>query len=147
MPRLPVCMHFSFVESDCGFFSSCLQGSGMSLGAWESLGCPTIMVERNKVLGLPPPHCSFFLLLLKLSRLLGHHGLCHTQHCPTCPLEQPTQNSVGAAAAWTWVYQNEALTSASLFPDTNVITGPALLSPASPCLGRGLQSHPGLGRL
>lgn len=89
MPGLPVGMHFSFAESDYGFVSSCLQGSGVSLVAWEPLGCPTIMVERNKVLSLPPPPYSFLLLplkmwVLKLSCLLGHHGLCHTQHCPKC---------------------------------------------------------------
>lgn len=50
--------------------------------AWEPLGCPTIMVERNKVLGLPPPPYPFPLLLLKLLCLLGHRGLCYTQHCP-----------------------------------------------------------------
>lgn len=64
----------------------------------------------------------------------------------TYPLEWPTQNRVGAVAAWSWVYQNETLTSASLFADANVITGPAPLSPASSLLERGLQSHPGLGR-
>lgn len=56
----------------------------------------------------------------------------------TYPSEWPTQNRVGAVAAWSWVYQNETLTSASLFADANVITGPAPLSPASPPLERGL---------
>lgn len=89
MPGRPVGMHFSFSESHWGSFSSCLQGSGVSLVAWEPLECPTIMVERNKVLGLPPPPYSVLLLplkrwVLKLSCLLGRHGLCHTQHCPMC---------------------------------------------------------------
>lgn len=93
MPELPVGMRFSFAESHWGFFSSCLQGSGVSLVAWEPLECLTIMVERNKVLGLPPPPYSVLLLplkrwVLKLSCLLGHHGLCHPAlpqvflHCP-----------------------------------------------------------------
>lgn len=66
MPELPVGMHFSFAESDYGFVSSCLQGSGVSLVAWEPLGCPAIMVGRSKVLSLPPPPYSFLLLLLKM---------------------------------------------------------------------------------
>lgn len=119
MPGLPVGMHFSFAESDSGFVSSCLQGSGVSLVAWELLGCPTIMVERNKVLSLPLPPYSFLLLrlkmwVLKLSYLLGHRGLCHTQHCSYLKLGLPEWD--------TDLYQS------------------------SPCLERGLQSHPGLGR-
>lgn len=78
MPELPVGMHFSFAESDCGLFSR----------KWSVLG--SVVIPRvshhhggkEQVLGLPPPPYSFLLFLLKLSRLLGHHGLCHTWHGP-----------------------------------------------------------------